>query len=172
MPLARPEIVMGRESQTEAWSAYGLRRRAIVLSQAELASSLDRQSVFWRVTSRRFLAGSGTSYLMGGRGGLGARSNGTEVGKGALSTPRFVEGSPSLPDPTVEHEFSTKTADLGTRGYFDSPQSAKRPGGRSRWRSPSSFHEKTPPQGQGLRVTLPKAVEARAKGRTIEIDSG
>jgi hypothetical protein len=84
---------MGHESQIEAWSAHGLRRRMIVVSQAELASYLNQQSVFWRVTSHRFVAGSGTTFLLGDLGDSDVRSKDTEMGEGVLLTSPFIEGS-------------------------------------------------------------------------------
>jgi hypothetical protein len=92
---------MGLESQIEAWSAHGLRRHTILLSQDELASCLRKQTtVFTREKSHRFLAGSGTTLLIGDLGGLGVRTNDTEVLQGALLTPPFIEGSPQGEQPT------------------------------------------------------------------------
>jgi hypothetical protein len=65
----------------------------IVVSQAELASYLNQQSVFWRVTSHRFVAGSGTTFLLGDLGDSDVRSKDTEMGEGVLLTSPFIEGS-------------------------------------------------------------------------------
>jgi hypothetical protein len=91
-PLARPDIVMGLESQIEAWSALGIRRCTILLSQNKLASCLYKQTtVFISVESHRFVAGSGTTYLIGDLGDSDVGAKDTEVVVGPLLTSPFIE---------------------------------------------------------------------------------
>jgi len=93
-PLARPDIAMDLESQIEAWSARGLRRRKIFLSQDELASCLAINTTpLNSVESHRFLTGSGTTLLISDLGDSDVTANDTEVGEAALLTSPFIEES-------------------------------------------------------------------------------
>ena len=94
-PLARPDIVMGLESQIEAWSAHGLLSRKIHLSQDELALGLNKQNGVkkeWNCTGSWPVPGQPFWFST-----LGTRMSeplDTEAGETVLLTSPFIEGSP------------------------------------------------------------------------------